>query len=122
MIPKNEAYRDDLIRPSVWLNIENPQFFPLFSEYWNEHIEGFTKSKRRKNDKDLNMEWRVRLKEKESKNIKNVKVNTNVNNTSEVSKTNEIQKQQVIQNYRRLKKLKKPMLKNNMDNRIVGPG
>ena len=64
----------DQARPSVVLKLGAPDFLERFTEYFDEHIDGFTGlrgSKRPKSEKELNMEWRLRLKEKQDQEQKN---------------------------------------------------
>jgi len=57
-----------MARPSAFITLGEDNFLQLFSDLFFEHVEGFTglrRAKREKTDKDKNMEWRVRLKEKQ---------------------------------------------------------
>ena len=59
--------RNDLDRPSALVRINAPDFQRQFRVLWDEHVEGFTglRGKRReRTEKEQNMEWRIRLKEK----------------------------------------------------------
>jgi hypothetical protein len=53
----------------VWLDLLDPKYPEKFQEVFDEHINGWAgKSfKKQKTEAELNMEWRVRLREKQEK-------------------------------------------------------
>lgn len=57
------------LQESVWLDVLDPKFLDKFQEVFDEHITGWAgKSfKKQKTEAELNMEWRVRLREKQAK-------------------------------------------------------
>src|SRR4051794_23259670 len=59
------AYKSDLVKPSVYLPLHKSTFLEKFEVLWDEHIEGFKKRKKAKTESDMNMEWRKRLEEKQ---------------------------------------------------------
>ena len=57
-------YRNELVKDSDWIDLDDPLLGDKFQIIWDEHVDGFKKRKRTLTDKDREMEWRVRLKEK----------------------------------------------------------
>jgi len=63
----------DLKRPSELVRLKDADFAERFQFLWDEHVEGFTglRGKRReRTEKELNMEWRVRLRRKREEDAK----------------------------------------------------
>jgi hypothetical protein len=54
-----------LAQPSVCLNLSDAAFASKFSAVFQEHVDGFGGKSFKKKDKDLSMEWRKRLAEKQ---------------------------------------------------------
>jgi hypothetical protein len=54
-------------RPSIYLPLDSLNFNQRFGELWAEHVDGFVGLSRRNHDKDVTMEWQVRLEEKRKK-------------------------------------------------------
>jgi len=62
---KIPAYKSDLVKASQWIGLNDPNFMLEFLNLWGEHVEGFGKNKKPKTEKELGMEWRQRLKQKQ---------------------------------------------------------
>lgn len=61
------SYRNELVKESDWIDLDDPLLIDKFQIIWDEHVEGFKKRRRTLTNKDREMEWRVRLKEKTEK-------------------------------------------------------
>ena len=73
LVTSIQRLKNDLDRPSALVRITSPNFASEFQELWDEHVKGFTglRGKRReRTEKEQNMEWRVRLKEKKERDAK----------------------------------------------------
>ncbi|KAH9257059.1 hypothetical protein BASA81_004880 [Batrachochytrium salamandrivorans] len=99
-------------RPSVFLPLEvkgkeAEDFMDRFNECWEEHIEGFGSvgKKRERNEMELSMEWRARIKTKQELVSK---AKTPVANLKKNGQTvSEQDRLQAIQKYREMQERKK---------------
>ena len=111
---KLRRQREDAARPSVMVKLDDPQFGEKFQQLFEEHIEGFTGlrgTKRPKTEKDLNMEWRVRLKQKLSTQANSASSKTEKSNGSakpaKKAVDNNKARLEAIERYRQQKKQKR---------------
>lgn len=70
VVSERSKHINDIVRPSVYLLLDDERFNAQFTEVFQEHVPGFTGLSKRK-DKDKDMEWRVRLNEKRQKSKQN---------------------------------------------------
>lgn len=67
-------YRNELVKESDWIDLDDPLLTEKFQIIWDEHVEGFKKRRRTLTEKDREMEWRVRLKQKTEKDASTTQV------------------------------------------------